>query len=176
MKSSGGVSHDVEEGPKSTGTMRQIQKNEKHRKRPRGQKKVALMTSRQSQVMLVLMIFLVVCVLLEITLVDTMFLGGDGKIISTFGAFDPQRVLVSENDAQNDEAKRHLDSSRAYSEKAVVVGLDTCPRYQLALEEEDGPAISVGGLFQKVLVSAESSFLYCRLLKFRLSKHLPLSS
>ena len=107
----------------------------------------------QFQCLLALLVILVVCVLIEIVVVDTVLvapsvnfnsiqLSSQDFFISDSGAL-PQAVYLHDssrvisNDVANDQ----------YGRGATIVGLDTCRHYRTLLDEGDLASIAIQGIF-----------------------------
>jgi hypothetical protein len=132
---------------------------------------VTAVSSSQFHALLALIIVLVVCIVVEVLLVDTVFLGPGGRItninlsIKDFfvsdtgnlqnGAYlkgsgasrkSAEKQAAFSEDKLNAPAKMNPEDE--YGEDAIIVGLDSCRHYRGNLEEGDGPQIAFLGLFQ----------------------------
>ena len=137
--------------PSSDGSMRLMESN---RRRRRPQMK-SPPTSQQFQALLALLLVLVVCILIEIVVVDTVFLGPTGHMtnirlsnqdyfISDMGGISQGAYLKAPKRAIH--AKVTTDQ---YGTAAKIVGLDTCRHFRTLLDEGDGASMTVQGLFQE---------------------------
>jgi hypothetical protein len=137
--------------PASDGSMRLMESN---RRRRRAEMK-STPTSQQFQALLALLLVLVVCILIEIVVVDTVFLGPTGHITNV--RLSNQDYFISDMGGISQGAylkapKRAIHAkvtSDQYGTAAKIVGLDTCRHYRKVLDEGDGASMTVQGLFQE---------------------------
>ncbi|KAI2514086.1 hypothetical protein MHU86_470 [Fragilaria crotonensis] len=110
--------------------------------------------SQQLQALLALLLILVTCIVIEIVVVDTVFLGPTvdfssiklsdrDSFMSDAGAISQGAYLKAHKSVIRNEIPKDQ-----YGTGARIVGLDTCAHYRRLLEEGDGASITVRGLFQ----------------------------
>lgn len=123
----------------------------RHRRLPQTEKNVS---SQQFQGLLALLLVLVVCIVIEIIVVDTTFLGpildfnsiklsDRGHFMSGAGTISQGAYLKAHKSLIRNEIPKDQ-----YGTGARIVGLDTCAHYRRFLEDGDGASITVRGLFQ----------------------------
>ena len=166
-------------------------RNKKRARRKGSQQQQHLLDSSEFRALFSLLMLLVVFVLVEILLIDTIFMGRGGSMaklglsdadyyISDSGALEEGLYLANAN--KHDKRKEEAATAAAakpnkenrYGDSAVVVGLETCQQYRNKLEEEDEPSVAVLGLFQRVsscsltlcVLCARSLSLACCILCF----------
>ena len=139
-------------------------RNKKRARRKGSQQQQHLLDSSEFRALFSLLMLLVVFVLVEILLIDTIFMGQGGSMakvglsdadyyISDSGALEEGLYLANANnhDKRKEEAAAAKpNKENRYGDSAVVVGLETCQQYRNKLEEEDEPSVAVLGLFQRV--------------------------
>lgn len=126
----------------------------------------ASVRSQQFQALKALLVVLIVCILIEVLVVDTVFLGPSGRIADVnlssqdnFPSGTRESYLKKSKSAaqqQHDNGAADLNDANRneladqYGSEAIIVGLDTCRRYKSILEQgDDGAVMAVRGLFQR---------------------------
>lgn len=113
------------------------------------------LSTRQVRVIVALLMVLVVCILIEVFLVDSVFFrGGSSSMTSLSDApFAKKKKSVMSVDSALRGNQRLQEQAFGADGAATIVGLDTCRRYRNTLgntlEDGDEPVMTLVTLFQK---------------------------